>query len=436
MAREVPRYCSLSCGGSALGVRTSSGCVYMYGSLCDGKDTPTQVCGNMPARVRCTRFFNSCLYFGLLDEEDEFYFAPHWLGGDVTHIPRENFGGSAILSIAFGAAHALLLASDNTLFVCGHKNSPAMGGGDKVHGGVFENVYNHNRPDYTKYELRKIRQDTLGEWGTICGIICAQGICGFWTQREVWLWGVEASALLALDEYAHYASTIHEIEKKYRGRYHRWPSAHKPTKVKHLDLKGTCRGVSIGLTHAAVVDSEGTGALWGGNQYGQLATNDTTYRYRPCLVDRACMQKQGMQSIKTSKAHTTFLTTTGDVWVVGRLGTQQNCKPTLLPRSVFGGAAIREIDASMHYIAAVNDRGLVYTWGMKLSETEGVLKLPAECTGFQMPVPMQISCAWFGGELVGHWIRRLAFAMATHARLGAWSQARVLLPEILPMILV
>ena len=435
MAREVPRYCSLSCGGSVLGVRTSSGHVYMYGSLCDGKDTPTKVCGNMPAQVRSTRIFNSSLYFGLLDDEDEFYFAPHWLGGDVTHIPRENFGGSAILSMAFGADHALVLASDNTLFVCGHENSPAMGGGDKVHGGVFENVYNNNRPDYTKYELRKIRQHTPGEWGTICGIICAEGMCGFWTQREVWLWGVEASAFLALDEYEHYASTIPELDNKYSRRYHRWPNAHKPTKVKHLDLKGTCRGVSIGPTHAAVVDSEGTGALWGGNQYGQLATNDTTYRYRPCLVDRACMQKQGMQSIKTSKQHTTLLTTTGDVWVVGRLGTQDNFKPTLLPRSMFGGAAIREIDASMHHIAAVNDRGLVYTWGMKLSETEGVLKLPAECTGFQMPVPMQISCAWFGGELVGHWIRRLAFAMATHARLGAQSQARVLLPEILPMIL-
>lgn len=276
----------------------------------------------------------------------------------------------------------------------------------------------------------------MREWGTICGIVCAQGICGFWTQREVWLWGVEASAFLALDEYAHYASTMHQPDNKYSRRYLRWPSAYKPTKVKHLDLKGTCRGVSIGLTHAAAVDSKGTGAVWGANQYGQLATNDTTYRYRPCLVDRAFMQKEDMQSIKTSKEHTTFLTTTGNVWVVGRLGTQHNCTPTLLPRSMLGGAAIREIDASMQYIAAVNDRGLVYTWGMKLSETEGVLKLPAECTGLQMPVPMQISCAWFGGELVGHWIRRLAFAMATHARLGACSQARGLLPEILPMILV
>jgi len=37
--------------GSALVVRTSSGRVYMCGSLRDGKDTPTKVSGNMPAHV-------------------------------------------------------------------------------------------------------------------------------------------------------------------------------------------------------------------------------------------------------------------------------------------------------------------------------------------------------------------------------------------------
>ena len=93
---------------------------------------------------------------------------------------------------------------------------------------------------------------------------------------------------------------------------------------------------------------------------------------------------------------------------------------------------------------------------MQLGNTDGVLQVPATATGsptyeprfYAMEpqrgvrvctaaaIPMQISSGWFDSELVGHWFRRLAFAMAAHARLGSKSPAAVLLPEMLRNILV
>lgn len=431
---------SLSCGGNALAFLTTSGRPVLYGTLCNFRITPTVMCRGTHAHIRFTRLFNASCYWALLDEEGELYFAAHWFNGETMHVPRAIFGGSKVCGVAFGIEHVLLVTTDNNLFAGGYKKSCALGPGHQVDGGEFVDMLNHMKSQHMRRVLKKLEHREIAAAGRILGVVCAQCSSGFWTKDGVWLWGVEASALLAQDKHKQYARVVGRQIQASRTWLDGWPDVHEPTRVAHLHLQQACKHVALGRGHAGVVDSTGSVYMWGRNDQGQCVTQNASHRFWPCQVHRDAFDGDAIDTIKVSDEHTTFLTVTGHVWTAGRICGRHEGKLMRLPAVVFGNKLVREIDASRGYVAAINDSGAVFTWGMQLGNTDGVLQhavVPIGALGVcrQAAMPKQINSCWFGSELVGHWFRRLAFVMAAHERLGAESAAAVLHPEMLRYIL-
>ena len=447
---------SLSCGGNALALLTISGRPVLYGTLCNFRVTPTVMCRDTHAHTRFARVFNSSCYWALLDQDGEFYFAAHWFNSDTMHVPRAIFGGSKVSCVAFGIEHVLLLTTDNNLFAGGFEKSCALGPGRQVHGGVFVDMLNHMRSQHSLRVLQKLDHDEITVAGRLLGVVCVQCMSGVWTQHGVWLWGVGAGAFLAQDKHAQYRRAVGRDGETRDSCLHGWPDVREPTRVAHLNILGALKHVAVGRGHAGVVDTTGSVYMWGHNDEGQCVTQNASGGFWPCQVHRTAFDGDDIDTIKVSDKHTTFLTATGQVWTAGRICGRKGGKLMRVPGAFFGDRPVREIDASRGYVAAINDGGAVFTWGMQLGNTDGVLQVPATATGsptyeprfYAMEpqrgvrvctaaaIPMQISSGWFDSELVGHWFRRLAFAMAAHARLGSKSPAAVLLPEMLRNILV
>lgn len=133
-------------------------------------------------------------------------------------------------------------------------------------------------------------------------------------------------------------------------------------------------------------------------------------------------------------AHTLVVTVAGSVWAWGkgnggRLGLndeQNRTTPMLVGPEHFAGASVATVAGGYDHSAAVTEGGALYTWG------QGEASYP----GSQVPgglghadladrlVPTPVSPRLLGGARVGrcHGLAEehaLAFAMGTHARLGA-----------------
>ena len=432
----MPPHAPVSCGSNALAFLTSSGRVVLYGSMCDGKHTPTVLCGSTPTDVRFTCIFNSKIFFGLLDDDGEFYFSPHWTGGHTMHIPREIFGGSFVSALAFGDAHVLLSTCDNKLFAAGYASSAAISHGRDIEPGIFGEMLNNHRSKNNQYVVRQIELGPIEHIGRILGVACAASTSAFWTRDGVWLWGVDACIFLNTPAQA---------------------NVYKPTRVPHLHGPGCVKQVSMGPQHMGVVRTSAEAFAWGENDCGQLATGDRRPRRTPSKVCHPALEARGVEKIVASGKYTTFLTGTGEVWTAGCMCKDNEHMLAPFSEGCFRGQRVTEIDAYKHYGAAVTQDGVLYTWGKVIGDTQGVLESLAVGTSSavmlhgpcahtsrmdscetmtvepvcECSVPRAVCSSWFGYDQVGHWARALAFAMTAHARLGAKSPTRVLFYEIL-----
>ena len=416
---------------------TSTGRVVFYGA-CGRKSGlpmyPTVICRNMEQHIHFTRIVTTSEIWAMFDEDEEFYLARHELDRDPINIPSEIFGGQSVTDVAFGCRHVLFSTSDNSLFHGGF-DVDFLGDGHDVDLRPFADILGKISKDSVFTVLRKVDKQAGKNAGRVLGISCTRNISGFWTEEGVWLWGREASALLAHDEHENHVDMMEQDKL-----FHKWPDVKNPTKVPHLHLQGKCKQFSMSETHAGALDGNGNVHLWGQNQCGQLATNDKTFRYRPCTVNGDAFGGDGVKSLNVCDSNTTFLTATGNVWTVGYFPGSTDETLRMWPRSVFGGERVREIEGSNWQIAAINECGALYKWGLNRGQTQWVLKgCESVHDEVQIAIPREVNNFWFGSEAVGHWVRwerGLALTMATHARLGAQSKAMVLLPEILRHILL
>jgi alpha-tubulin suppressor-like RCC1 family protein len=412
--------------------------------MCDGAHTPTVICASTPAHVRFTQIFNSTCFLGLLDDDGEFHFSPHWTGGHTMHIPREIFGGSFVSALAFGDAHVLVATRDNKLFAAGYASSAAISHGRDIEPGIFGEMLNNHRSTHCHYVVREIELQAIGYPGRILGVACAASKSCFWTGDGVWLWGVDVCIFLDTAALA---------------------NVYKPTRVSHLGGTGCVKQVSMGPKHMGVTRTSAEAFAWGENDCGQLATGDKRPRRTPTKVCHPDLKARGVEKIVAYGEHTTFLTGTGEVWTVGRLCKDSEHILAPLPVACFGGQRVVEIDAHKQYAAAVTRHGVLYTWGRAIGDSQGVMGPPALCNASvvmlhgacartgpvhssqkttgeylrESRVPRAVFSSWFGYEEVGHWgrwarARALAFAMTAHARLGSKSPARDWVSEILQHI--
>ena len=197
--------------------------------------------------------------------------------------------------------------------------------------------------------------------------------------------------------------------------------------------------VAAGAAHAVARTEGGMRWVWGDGSYGQLGLGDTNNRLVPTRVGSG--EAFGGSLVRMAACgdeHTLVVTVAGVVWTwgsghYGKLGLnddQRRLVPTLVDSWRFEGAHIATVAGGLNHSAAVTEGGALYTWGRGSTDLQ-IPDLPPRPGGhghadlLNKLVPTPVS-RLLGGARVGRWHalalaeeHALAFAMGTHARLGA-----------------
>jgi hypothetical protein len=182
--------------------------------------------------------------------------------------------------------------------------------------------------------------------------------------------------------------------------------------------------VAAGKLHTVAVAKGGVLWVWGCGANGQLGLGKLPTG--PIMVYRPVPTRLGAEEVFGSRVrmaacgdfHTLVVTEKGGVWAFGKgtagqlgLNDQRDkVVPTHVNARRFAGAQVATVAAGCEHSAAVTDGGVLFTWG------------PDRLLLYSVPTP--VSPHLLHGARVGQWHGlaeelALAFAMGTHARLGA-----------------
>ena len=113
--------------------------------------------------------------------------------------------------------------------------------------------------------------------------------------------------------------------------------------------------VSVGVYHTAAIKTDGTLWTWGGNDVGQLGTNDTTNRLTPVTTFAG---GTNWKQVSSGNNHCTAIKTDGTLWTWGRntygeLGTNDTTT-RLTPVTTFaGGTNWKSVSAGRNHAGAI-----------------------------------------------------------------------------------
>jgi alpha-tubulin suppressor-like RCC1 family protein len=133
-------------------------------------------------------------------------------------------------------------------------------------------------------------------------------------------------------------------------------------------LRDTCIAlVSCGGSHTAACTSDGALYTWGAGEQGQLGHGDLSNRQVPCRVEQ--LAGQSVTMIACGQTHSAAIVSPGTLFtwghgMHGRLGhghTDRLATPTTV--RLLCGTTVTSVACGQSHTAAVNDCGLVFTWG-------------------------------------------------------------------------
>ena len=219
--------------------------------------------------------------------------------------------------------------------------------------------------------------------------------------------------------------------------------------------------LAAGAHHSMSVAEDGAVHTWGNGASGQLGHGDKLPRLTPTLVSRGAFGGEGRRRDAgqvlmgaCGAFHSLAITRAGQLFSWGAGADSQlghgDCEccvvPTLVDPRHFArasdkrGACVCSVAAGYMHSVCVTLDGRMYSWGAGNADEAGT----TEPTGLglgdletrRVPAalpPTVFSCG--GGNRIGRCRRlppasALAFAMATHARLGADSAAHLLVVEV------
>ena len=313
----------------------------------------------------------------------------------LTRVPQEAFAGAHVIQVACGNLHTMAVTAEGHAWTCGLNYSGQLGvGGDRTRSFTF-----------TKVDLggARIAMAACGMHHSV--VMSAEG--------RVWTWGCGQDGCLGHDDEQDML-----VPRCCEG-------LHESTIVM----------VAAGGNHTAALGECGSLWAWGDGSQGQLGLGNIEDRLVPTRVGaEEAFGGSKARMVACGGARTLVLTVSGELWVCGegangRLGlndTVPRLVPTRVDQKHFAGERIAAVDGDSYHSAAVTESGALYTWG----------RAAAGGPGSQMPcglghadfvnrlVPTLISPQLLGHARVGRWHglaedHALAFAMGTHARLGA-----------------
>ena len=186
--------------------------------------------------------------------------------------------------------------------------------------------------------------------------------------------------------------------------------------------------------------------VWGFGDYGQLGLGDRHSRLVPTrLGAEEVFGGSRVRMAACGNTHTLLVTEEGVVWAFGRgehgragLNDEDDrLVPTCVDPQSFGGAQVTTVAGGYYHSAAVTEGGALFTWGRgEADDTDDAGSKVPGGLGSKVPgglghadlrnrlVPTLVSPRLLGFSRVGLWHGlaeelAMAFAMGTHARLGA-----------------
>lgn len=126
------------------------------------------------------------------------------------------------------------------------------------------------------------------------------------------------------------------------------------------------RESSVGKLHTAAIKTDGTLWVWGHNYFGQLGTNNRTYRSSPV---QTVAGGTNWKQVSAGGYHTAAIKTDGTLWLWGRndygqLGTNDIVHRSSPVQTVSGGTDWKFVTTSVtNFTAAIKNDGTLWLWG-------------------------------------------------------------------------
>ena len=318
-----------------------------------------------------------------------------------TRLGREVFAGAPVVLVACGSSFTMVLTGVGSVYSCGHNDCGQLGHGDKTSRLVFTQVFG---------QLGGARVVMVAGGGLHSVAVSAEG--------DVFTWGGGNFGCLGHNDEQDRLAPAGLGRSQFAG--------------------GKIVSVDAGWAHTVALAEDGVLWVWGHGGWGRLGLGDTEDRLVPTRLGAQTMfGGSEVRMAACGYTHTLAVTKVGALWAWGegshgRLGLNDEhhrLRPTRVGPRRFAGASIATVSGGFKHSSAVTEGGALYTWGQgeALAFGSGVPGGLGHADLRDRLVPTLVSPRLLGGDRIGRWHlseeRALAFAMGTHARLGAGAGA-------------
>jgi alpha-tubulin suppressor-like RCC1 family protein len=319
-----------------------------------------------------------------------------------TRLGPEAFGGSPVVLVACGSLHTIAVTGDGAIWTCGMNCHGQLGHGDTTDRHVFTLV---------DPELFGGSSIVIAASGNRHNVVAS-------AEGEVYTWGRGSCGRLGHNDEQDMLAPAQLGREHFGG--------------------GKIVFVAAGAAHTAALAERGVLWVWGLGRCGQLGLGDEDNRLIPTRL--GADEVFGGSLVHTAACgsfHTLVVSEDGSVWTwgegrYGRLGLNHEdgrLEPTRVDPQCFAGAQVTTVAGGRFHSAAVTDCGKLFTWGQgeAFQASFPASQVPSGLGHADLRnrlVPTPVSPRLLGGARVGRCYGlaeelALAFAMGTHARLGA-----------------
>jgi len=237
-------------------------------------------------------------------------------------------GGTTWKQISCGGNFTAAIKTDGTLWIWGRNNQGQLG---------------IDESGTTTGRTTPVTTFTGGtNWKQVsCG---DSHIAAIKTDGSLWLWGVNNTAQLGINN-----------------------TANRSTPITTFAGGTTWKSVSAGAYNTAAIKTDGSLWVWGNNDVAQLGTNDTTNRLTPITTFAG---GTNWKQVSCGDSHIAAIKTDGSLWLWGyalngRLGTNDTTPNRTTPVTTFaGGTNWKQVSCGGQLTAAIKTDGTLWTWGV------------------------------------------------------------------------